>query len=70
MPVVTARELIRILEANGFALTRQRSSPMIFHNTQSDATVIVPFHGMSKSIASGTLSAIIKQSKLPKHLFR
>jgi predicted RNA binding protein YcfA (HicA-like mRNA interferase family) len=70
MPVVTARELIRILKTHGFLLTRQRSSHMIFHNAFNNTTVIVPVHSMSQPIAHGTLSAIIKQSKLQKQLFR
>ena len=70
MKSITARKLIRILRKNGFALSRQKGSHMIWKNIESDIIVPVPLHGKSKSIPIGTLVAIIKQSKIPKEKFK
>ena len=70
MKSITAKKLIRILRENGFALSRQKGSHMIWKNIESNLIVPVPLHGKSKAIPIGTLMAIIKQSKIPKEKFR
>ena len=69
MKLLTARKLIKILEENGFVLSRQKGSHMIWKNPDSGLMVPVPLHGRSKPIPIGTLLAIIKQSKIPKEKF-
>ena len=70
MKSITAKKLIRILEENDFALSRQKGSHLIYKNIASNLIVPVPLHGKSKSIPIGTLMAIIKQSKIPKEKFK
>jgi len=70
MRPLNAKQLIKILKDNGFILSRQKGSHMIFRDSQTNATVPVPFHGKSKPIYIGTFLAIIKQSKLPKDKFK
>lgn len=68
MKSITAKKLIMILKENGFILSRQKGSHMIWKN-HNGVIVPVPLHGKSKPIPLGTLLAIIKQSKLPKEKF-
>lgn len=70
MQPINARKLIKILKENGFILSRQKGSHMIWKNPQSGIIVPVPLHGKSKPIPIGTLLSIIKQSKIPKEKFK
>ena len=69
MKPLTARKLIQILKENGFVISRQKGSHMIWKHTKSGIIVPVPLHGKSKPIFIGTLKAIIKQSKIPLEKF-
>ncbi len=64
---ITAKKFIKILEENGFILSRQKGSHQIYKNRE--VAVTVPIHGKNKPIHIGTLIAIIKQSKIPKEKF-
>ncbi|MBI3671509.1 type II toxin-antitoxin system HicA family toxin [Candidatus Azambacteria bacterium] len=69
MRPLTAKQLIKILEENGFWIARQRGSHRIYKN--GDGIIVpVPIHGKNKSIYLGTFLAIIKQSKIPKDRFK
>jgi len=70
MKQINARRLIKILKENGFSLSRQKGSHMIWKNPKTGVIVPVPLHGKSKPIPIGTLIAIIKQSKIPKGKFK
>ena len=69
MRPLTAKEIIRVLERNGFSLARQKGSHCIYRNS-TGVIVPVPSHGGNKPIPIGTFLAIVKQSRLPKELFR
>ncbi len=70
MRPINARRLIKILEENGFILSRRKGSHMIWKNPKTGIIVPVPLHGKSKPIPIGTLLAIIKQSKIPREKFK
>lgn len=70
MKSINARKLIKILKENGFVLSRQKGSHMIWRNPASGIIVPVPLHGKSKPIPIGTTLAIIKQSKISKDKFK
>lgn len=70
MQRLTAKQVIRILRDNGFVLSRQKGSHMIWIHSETGATVPVSLHAGSKPIPQGTLLAIVKQSKIPKKKFR
>ena len=55
------RELIKILEKEGFVFVRQSGSHAIFRKT-GNKIIIVPIH--SKDIPSGTLNSILKDAGL------
>ena len=65
MRPLTAREIIRVLKAHGFVLSRQHGSHMIWKNTLTGIIVPIPLHGRSKPIPICTAKAIIKQSRIP-----
>lgn len=69
MHPLTAKEVIRILEAYGFVHKRTRGSHYIFIHQQSGIMVPVPVHGKSTPIFIGTFMRIIEQSGLPKEAF-
>ena len=60
-----AKELIRILEHNGFVFKRSKGSHRIYSNTKKNKSVVVPFHG-NKDMPKGTFLAILKQAGIDK----
>jgi predicted RNA binding protein YcfA (HicA-like mRNA interferase family) len=66
------RELIRILEDHGFELARQRGSHRTYKGEVGGQVriVVVACHNESHDVKPGTLSSMIRQSGLPKKLFR
>jgi predicted RNA binding protein YcfA (HicA-like mRNA interferase family) len=55
------RELIKLLESNGFVFVRQSGSHAIYRK-QGNKILIVPVH--SKDIPTGTLHSILKDAGL------
>lgn len=70
MRPINAEKIIKILKTNGFILSRQKGSHMIWKNPASGIIVPVPLHGKSKPLPVGTFLAIVKQSKISKEKFR
>lgn len=66
MKSYTPKQVIQILERNGFALSRTRGSHNIFRHPDGRKTV-VPLH--NKDLPKGTLMAIIKQSGISRDEF-
>jgi predicted RNA binding protein YcfA (HicA-like mRNA interferase family) len=66
------RDLIRILEQHGFALYRQRGSHRTYKGEVGGSVrvVVVACHRESDDIKPGTLASMIRQSGLPRRLFR
>lgn len=56
-----AKELIKLLEQNGFELQRVKGSHHLYKHPNGKRT-IVPFH--NKDLPIGTLNAILKQAGL------
>lgn len=66
--VLSGREVCQILASHGFKEIRRRGSHIAMQKPLADTTVtvIVPDH---KELRTGTLSSIIRQSRLPRGLF-
>lgn len=66
------RSVIQILVRHGFALERQRGSHRIYRGVVGDQVrmVVVAPHRESDDVKPKTLASIIRQSGLPKELFR
>ena len=61
MPM-TPREIIRLLEANGFHKVRSCGSHFFFRNESTKATVLVPMH--AKDLGKGLEQKILKDAGL------
>ena len=59
LPLITAKDLIKILLQLGFELKRQKGSHKFFQH-QDGRTTVVPDHG-NEQIDRGLLNKIIKQ---------
>jgi predicted RNA binding protein YcfA (HicA-like mRNA interferase family) len=57
-----------VLRAQGFVEVRRRGSHVVMQKRLSDTTITVPIPD-HKELRIGTLSAIIRQSGLPRELF-
>ena len=67
LPVVSGREVVKVLEKIGYAFDRQRGSHMILRQTDPPhRRITVPDH---KEVAKGTLRAIIRQAGLTVEQF-
>ena len=62
----SAKNLIKILQKNGFEFRRAKGSHQVYYNKDSNKTVTVPLHG-NKDLPKGTFFAIIKQAGIDKN---
>jgi predicted RNA binding protein YcfA (HicA-like mRNA interferase family) len=67
-PVLSARDVVRVLRRNGFTLAGQAGSHQKWRN-RNGKQVIVPVHG-AKQIPIGTLRSIIDGSGIDVDAFR
>jgi predicted RNA binding protein YcfA (HicA-like mRNA interferase family) len=65
----TFREFIAIIVAHKFQLERQEGSHRHYKNAKGNL-VTVAAHDLGDEIKTGTLQSMIRQSGLPKKLFR
>ena len=63
MPL-TPKEMVRLLEQNGFVYGSSNGSHRKYRNPATGKTVIVPFH--AKDLKPGTEKNILKQAGLQK----
>lgn len=60
--VLTAAELIRVLEAHGFEFIRAKGSHRIFKKPSTGKMTVVPVH--KGHLPKGTVNGILKQAGL------
>jgi predicted RNA binding protein YcfA (HicA-like mRNA interferase family) len=63
MSAVKVRELVKLLEADGWFLARTRGSHRQFHHPTKPGTTTVPGK-MRDDLAPGTLASILRQAQL------
>ncbi len=61
MPM-TPKQMLKLLQKNGFKIISQNGSHIKLRNSQTDATIILPYH--SKELKKGLEQAILKQAGL------
>ena len=59
-------ELVRLLEANGFALVKQKGSIRYYRKPGWNRLIRVDYHG-PKEVPTGTGHAILKAAGIQKH---
>ena len=58
------KDLISLLEQDGWYLVRQRGSHMHYKHKEKPNLITVPNHGMNKDLAKGTENKILKDAGL------
>jgi predicted RNA binding protein YcfA (HicA-like mRNA interferase family) len=66
----TYREAIEILENHKFWLERQEGSHRQYKNANGNLVTVAPHGSLGEEIGTNVLQSIIRQSGLPKKLFR
>lgn len=66
LPVVSGKDVIKVLTKNGFVVKRVTGSHYILLNLETRKIVPVPYH---KSLKKGVLLSIIEQSGMKKEEF-
>ncbi len=64
LPALTPKKIIKILERNGFVLSRVKGSHHIYYNPETGKRVVVPVH--RKELPKGTLLEILKQAGIER----
>jgi predicted RNA binding protein YcfA (HicA-like mRNA interferase family) len=59
-----ARDVIKLIEKDGWYLSRQKGSHKQYKHPLKKGLVTVSAHKMSDDVASGTLNSILKQAQL------
>ncbi len=57
------REIIKLIEIDGWTFKRQKGSHMVYSATKS-GIVVVPSHGKNEDVKKGTENSILKQAGL------
>lgn len=64
LPSLTSKDIIRVLEKEGFVLDRIKGSHHIYYHPETRRRVVVPFH--TKDLPKGTLLEILRQAGISK----
>lgn len=64
LPVLTPRDVIRILERRGFILDRTKGSHHIYFHPDTKQRAVVPVH--RRDLPQGTLLSILKQAGIER----
>ena len=68
LPILSGREVCRILEKHGFSEVRRRGSHIVMQRVLPSTTITIPVPD-HKEIRIGTLLSIIRQSGLQRSEF-
>jgi predicted RNA binding protein YcfA (HicA-like mRNA interferase family) len=66
--VLSGREVVSILEKNGFAEVRRQGSHIVMQRTITAGTITLPVPNHHE-LKRGTLAAIVRQSRIPREQF-
>jgi len=66
LPVLSGREVVRVLVSMGWTVARQRGSHIILTKPGEPATLSVPDH---KEVARGTLRSLLRSANLTVNEF-
>lgn len=65
LPRVSARELARALEKEGFVLSRSKGSHRIYRNPKPAKRITVPYHA-GPTLPYGTLANILREAGIDR----
>jgi len=69
LPIVSGSQIIKLLEKEGFTITRQKGSHISLHKKTETGKIILVVVPKHKEIKKGTLLSIIKQSGMARDEF-
>jgi len=69
LPVVEAKDLIRVVRKLGFVLDRQKGSHAVYLREADGARIVIPMHS-GRVIRPGTLLGILEDMALTVEQFR
>ena len=68
LPAITPKDIIRVLEKEGFVLDRIKGSHHIYYHPETGRRAVIPFH--KKDLPKGTLHEILKQAGISKEAIK
>ena len=68
LPSLTPKDIIRVLEKEGFVLDRIKGSHHIYYHLETKRRAVIPFH--KKDLPKGTLLEILKQAGISKEAIK
>ena len=68
LPVVTARDVIKVATKTGFVLDRQKGSHAVYYRERNKARIVVPVHA-GKTIKPKTMVSILEDMGLTTEEF-
>lgn len=69
LPIVSGEQAIKLLQKDGFSVTRQKGSHISLHKKLEDGSIILVVVPRKREIKKGTLLSIIKQSRMNREEF-
>ena len=69
LPIVSGEGIIKILQKEGFSITRQRGSHVSLHKRFEDGSMHLVVVPRKREIKKGTLLSIIKQAGMNREEF-
>lgn len=68
LPIITAKQLIRVLKKKGFRTDRQVGGHLILVHPETDRTLSIPIHP-GKTLGRGITSALLKDADISREEF-
>lgn len=69
LPIVSGEEIIKLLQKEGFSVTRQKGSHISLHKKFDDGNIHLVVVPRKSEIKKGTLLSIIKQAGMSREEF-
>ena len=69
LPVVSGEQIIKLLQKEGFSVTRQKGSHISLHKKLDDGSTILVVVPRKREMKKGTLLSIIKQARMTREEF-
>ncbi len=69
LPIVSGEQVIKLLQKEGFSVTRQKGSHVSLHKKLEDDSIILVVVPRKSEIKKGTLLSIIKQARMGRDEF-
>ena len=69
LPIISSDEIIKVLQKDGFLVTRQKGSHISLHKKMEDGSIALVVVPRKREIKKGTLISIIKQARMTRGEF-